>query len=79
MLPKGLTLGEYIFVNLLPVLVTGPLFVLGFFVPRPLWDDPIFIIVHGLMLAHTGGSVCDIGQAIGAAIPVLTTGSWRDD
>jgi hypothetical protein len=66
-------------VNLLPVLVTGPLFVLGFFVPRVVWDDPIFIVVHGFMLGYTGGSARDIGQAIGAVILVLTTGSWRDD
>ena len=77
--PKGLTFGETIFVNGLPVLVTRPLCALGFLVPRPIWDDPVFIIVHSFMLAHTAGSAGDIGHIIGAVILFLTSGSWRSD
>lgn len=66
LVPEGLSLDEIIFVNALPVLVTGTLFALGFLVPRVIWDNPIFIILHGLMLAHTGGSAGDIGTILGA-------------
>jgi len=72
LVPEGLSLDEIIFVNALPVLVTGTLFALGFFVPRVIWDNPIFIVLHGLMLAYTGGSVVDIGTILGAIFLKIT-------
>ena len=72
LVPEGLSLDEIIFVNALPVLVTGTLFALGFLVPRVVWDNPIFIVLHGLMLAYTGGSAGDIGTILGAIFLKIT-------
>ena len=75
--PEGLTLDEIIFVNALPVLVTGTLFALGFLVPRPIYDNPIFIVFHGLMLGYTGGSAGDVGTILGAIFLKITERTKR--